>query len=200
MSVLRNSLSKPARTRLLEPLTEARRRRILAVLSERSGPTTEGQLAELVAAGSDDPVESVKAELRHTHLPKLADAGLVGWDRSKAVVLQGDHPAFGDDWFEGILDAEGEGLDATIAALSDEHRRAVLAVLERRNGPQILDELAREIVDRKPGETGSVDDVRVQLHHTHLPKLADAGLVEYEDGTVTYLGSPDLPVEEVSTA
>ena len=30
---------------------------------------------------------------------------------------------------------------------------------------------------------------RIELHHTHLPKLAEAGLIEYDahDGTVRYL-------------
>lgn len=55
--------------------------------------------------------------------------------------------------------------------------------------------LARAKVDDAPGEAPSTETVKAALHHVHLPKLADHGLVEYDaqSGTVRY--RPDERVE-----
>lgn len=83
----------------------------------------------------------------------------------------------------------GEALDALFEALADERRRYVLAYLDAGEEdvatvPDLVDHVADE---------ASVDDrerVSVALHHAHLPKLADAGLVEFDarDGFVRYRG------------
>lgn len=65
--------------------------------------------------------------------------------------------------------------------LSNDRRRLVARVLSNRRETLSLEELATEIADS--GETalpGGGADLRVELHHCHLPKLADAGLVRYD--------------------
>ena len=68
--------------------------------------------------------------------------------------------------------------------LAAERRRRVLAVLEDRSAPVTLEELAVEVAAREtglecpPGDT--VTEVTTSLHHVHLPKLADYGVVEYD--------------------
>lgn len=69
--------------------------------------------------------------------------------------------------------------------LADERRRAALSVLADRGEPVDLSELAREVVDlTEDGLAGpspdAVDRMRVALHHQHLPKIADAGLIAYD--------------------
>lgn len=62
--------------------------------------------------------------------------------------------------------------------LADERRRAVLDVLAAENGAVDLDDLVDEIVSR----VDQVDDTRqtkVALHHTHLPLMDEAGVVDY---------------------
>jgi len=69
--------------------------------------------------------------------------------------------------------------------LADERRRAALSALAERDGPFGLTELARAVVDRTEDETAapspdSLDRMRISLHHKHLPKIADAGLIAYD--------------------
>lgn len=93
---------------LFEALGSAPRRTVVQSLSARSGPATVDQLAAAVAAsaslGSDcasiddaptgddhggsngDDRRRWEVALRHVHLPKLREAGLVDWDVEAAEV------------------------------------------------------------------------------------------------------------------
>ncbi|WP_276278901.1 DUF7344 domain-containing protein [Halorussus caseinilyticus] len=76
--------------------------------------------------------------------------------------------------------------------LSNEHRRLVVAALDE-TGPVSRRQLTTELLARL--ETGDSDrttrrQLRIALHHNHLPRLADAGVVKYDDGTV--VPSPKL--------
>lgn len=68
--------------------------------------------------------------------------------------------------------------------LADFRRRHVLDVLEDADEPCGLDGLATAIEAREV-RTADADDVRITLHHVHLPMLDDAGLVEYDPATGT---------------
>jgi len=61
-------------------------------------------------------------------------------------------------------------------------RRAVLAVLAEHASSMTLGDLASEIAAAGTDATGDVDrrNLEVVLHHNHLPRLADAGLIEYD--------------------
>ncbi|WP_458206975.1 ArsR/SmtB family transcription factor [Haladaptatus sp. NG-SE-30] len=85
-------------------------------------------------------------------------------------------------------------LDALFQLLSDQIRRRILLLLSTGEQNYIaIDELSDELIARgveMPRRTLSVD-----LHHAHIPRLADAGLliVDRESGTVRY--RPDTRVE-----
>lgn len=67
--------------------------------------------------------------------------------------------------------------------LAVKRRRLALAALEGRDGAVELQELAREVATREGIETEDGDAferVAVTLHHVHLPKLAEAGILEYD--------------------
>lgn len=65
--------------------------------------------------------------------------------------------------------------------LSNDRRRLVAHVLSNRSDSLTLDELATAIADREEtASPGRLADLRVELHHCHLPKFADAGLVRYD--------------------
>lgn len=74
--------------------------------------------------------------------------------------------------------------------LSADHRRAVLRYLasvtesEETELPVTVsvDELAERIAGTLDGESTdrSESDIRISLHHCHLPKLADSGVIEYD--------------------
>lgn len=88
-------------------------------------------------------------------------------------------------------------LSAVLRALSHQHRRYILYYLEE-NDTASLDELAQYIeevetnnsTNRLPSE---YDEIRLQLHHTHIPKLVDAHLVDYDPRT--HIASYSIPPE-----
>lgn len=85
----------------------------------------------------------------------------------------------------------GEEPTGNLATLGSERRRVVLATLARQDAPVDERRLARLVVaaerDGHPDDVDGddVEDVSVSLHHSHLPALVDAGLVDREpDGSV----------------
>lgn len=100
------------------------------------------------------------------------------------------------------LDRSNPSLDETLAALADARRRAVLQFLDAQaDGVASVAELVRHL-DAQQRATGreqaaAPERVEAELHHTHLPKLADHGLVEYDlqSGRVTY--QPDETTERL---
>lgn len=89
--------------------------------------------------------------------------------------------------------------DGLLAALAHGRRRTVLRrVLEE--GPTTLEALAATIHQRdvRVCTDGGRSGIAVDLHHRHLPRLDDAGLVEYhDDGTVAPAEGIDEWVLEV---
>lgn len=76
-------------------------------------------------------------------------------------------------------------VDELVAAVSHHHRREALEVLRSANRPLALADLATELV-RRNGEDSAKEAIKqqaerlqLQLYHCHVPKLAEAGLVEY---------------------
>ncbi len=103
------------------------------------------------------------------------------------------------------LRTELEGLSASAtldvsdlhAALADERRRAAVADLADRSTPVDAEALARRVAgresDRSPGSVPSeqVEQVHVTLHHVHLPKLADVGLIAYDPAACVVTDAAD---------
>lgn len=205
MSTLRQPKTIP--TQVFDSLTHNHRRRLLVILRECEEPATERELADRLAAtkagGSveNDSVERIRrllGRLRHVHLPKLDEAGLVRWNGTAETVSLTDHPVHDDAQLQRFVQTEADGWDDVISSLADGRRRAVLAALESRRGHVARDALARDVATREGGgepSTGTADEVEGQLHHIHLPKLEQAGLVEYDvdDESVVYRGHPKLP-------
>ncbi|TYL36234.1 hypothetical protein CV102_23415 [Natronococcus pandeyae] len=90
--------------------------------------------------------------------------------------------------------------DVPFEVLANEHRRHVIRSLCEHETPISIAELAREVAVRKyEANSPEIPDeemkrARVLLHHSHLPKLADAGLVTYdpERNLVDTAASTDL--------
>lgn len=90
---------------------------------------------------------------------------------------------------------DGErSLDRTFDLLANRRRRYVLYSLNETDGDVMaLDELTEQVVtwERRWDGQGDRDrddhreEVRVTLHHNHLPRLVDAGLIDYDARTET---------------
>lgn len=83
-------------------------------------------------------------------------------------------------------------LDTLFDTLSNARRRYLLHhLLGHPDGVAEFETISDEIArwERATGRSNaSPDEVAIDLHHTHLPQLADAGLVEYDrrSGAVRY--------------
>lgn len=90
--------------------------------------------------------------------------------------------------------------DTLYRLLADERRRQLLSFLSDRAGePVSVDRLVDEVAENErpdPGPANHRDRVAIDLHHVHLPKLADTGVVEHDplDGTVTYEGPESIAI------
>jgi hypothetical protein len=71
--------------------------------------------------------------------------------------------------------------------LSAERRRAALDVLADRSTAVALADLAVEVAEREAGlDPTNGDTVRrleIELHHAHLPRMDDYGVVDYDRDT-----------------
>lgn len=176
------------RPTVIDVLADGRRRRILAVLLGQSAPVSVEDLAADLAAETGSERRALGVELVHRHVPALVEADLVAWDREAGTVTTTDDPALENPAVRRIVGKEGEKWDEMIDCLADVQRRTVLAELGS-EGSTSQRALARTVAERVTDGDPSPDRVEEtlrDLHHVHLPKLAAAGLVEYdgEAGTV----------------
>lgn len=99
----------------------------------------------------------------------------------------------------------GKTTDEHFDLLGSWQRRFLLQHLQRHPTPVSVEHLATELVDSSNRGELRVDEAKLQLRHVHLPKLATAGLVEYDPsaGTVEPTASttgPGGPIERVGAA
>lgn len=97
--------------RLFSLLSTTRRRHALYCLAEASAATLSmsdlvDELAAIERRTSDAPSrEEIELALRHTHLPKLSEAGVIDYDPGRAVVsYRGGRRV--DRWVDRAMDAE----------------------------------------------------------------------------------------------
>ncbi|USZ69120.1 winged helix-turn-helix domain-containing protein [Halorussus salilacus] len=96
------SLSASELDVLFELLADSQRRELLAYLVDADdGVASFSDLIDRVADAEDAADREVAISIRHAHLPKLADAGVVEYDeRSETVRYRGD-PALAD-WLDAV--------------------------------------------------------------------------------------------------
>lgn len=86
---------------------------------------------------------------------------------------------------------------SVLRLLAPERRRAVMrALMDEPNTTHRIDDIVNAIEETYDvgEESSNRTYLRSSLHHTHLPKLDDAEVVEYDadDGTVQYRGDPHI--------
>lgn len=75
-------------------------------------------------------------------------------------------------------------LDQILNVLSDNRRRHIIYLLEKRDDPVSIDELATRLVDHDdtlaPESSDHHTQLKIELYHNHLPKLADEDVITYD--------------------
>ena len=97
--------------------------------------------------------------------------------------------------------SESESLDAVFRALSDHRRRCVCHYLAQADEPLPVDELAELVAASMSEKTRAVltseeiEKTKGELVQMHLPKLAEAGVIEHdaEREIVRLADSPGVP-------
>ena len=163
----------------------------------------------LVAATSEK-IASIHADLHHVHLPRLEAASLVERDLEERRVTTTSHPALDDPRLETIVGTDTENWDGVLECITSKRRQTILVALEESDGAMAREELAAAVARRETDDEQERDssrasdgasDVLASLHHTHLPKLDEAGLISYDidEGRVTFEGHSDLEMEWLET-
>lgn len=90
--------------------------------------------------------------------------------------------------------------DTVFEILSDNHRRHILCYLHSLSDKvadfdELVEVIVSEDIDTEAVEKTDPDThqhIAIALHHNHLPKLTDVGLIDYDEksGAVQYSGDP----------
>lgn len=84
---------------------------------------------------------------------------------------------------EPVSSLQAESLDRIFDALADERRRDAVAYLTETQGAVSRGDLVDYVAADDPGtDDARLERLTAQFHHRHLPKLAAAGLVDYDEG------------------
>ena len=167
-----------------EILRHPRRLRLLEVLGTRG---TRLDLSELTTALIDrteaDPSDGkerheVRIGLVHNHLPRLADYGIVDWN-DDGVALVDEPPVHPADLSALLELCEAENAEGLLEALVDPVRMRVLSVLEGGDRPLSLEQLAARL-SAHDGPFSDAERATIALHHSHLPAMADVGVITYD--------------------
>lgn len=170
---------------LLRTLAAWQRRRLLWLIDQRSPFESRTLALRLIALDGETPlptladerVRRTRLELRHVHLPKLREAGLIR--PTDEGVTREAHPAWSMPAFLTLVRNDSPAADEVISCLAAPERRAVLLALERVDGTldrEALCHESRDFMDSTPETTMTP----ARLHHIDLPKLNAADLLAYD--------------------
>ena len=183
-------LRHPRRLRLLEVLGTYRTRLTLEEL------TTELVERESLEVSTGQARHDVRVSLVHNHLPRLAEYDIVEWDAETGAELVDDPPVHPADLAALLEMCDGEDGTRLLEALVHPVRMRIVSVLSAHEGAVSVDRVASTIADSDVGPSDP-DRAAVSLHHSHLPRLADAGVLEYDtDAGIVSRPARPVPVRE----
>lgn len=196
-------------------LADPRKRRVLALLLEQSGPIPKRDLASHLTAREAKTLPSVMTEqahrrilidLSHRCLPELEAAGWIE-RRPAGIVTTEQVPVEGMDGWLSRGDDSDVPWDALAALLAHPRRQHIVSIIAKHSQPLPLDELgtalmASEQASRTTDRDGDKSTLLTTLHHVDLPTLEEVGLIEYDrdEKTITRYRSLETVSDWMDTA
>lgn len=202
------------RREVVRALADPLRAASVSALLERGSMSLDALAASVAERGADAAPAAVGGpggarrtvhdSLALQHLPILADAGLVAFDRDERTARPTDHPAVTrglvDRTLLRSLPSPAWRVAETLADVPA--RRRVVTVLADGGGPFDLHRLVDASAPRSAAVASSADAreaaaerTATELHHLHLPALDDVGLLAYDPADHVVERVPDPPVE-----
>ncbi|NGM68267.1 hypothetical protein G6M89_04455 [Natronolimnobius sp. AArcel1] len=164
-------LRHPRRVRLLEQLSPETRLSLTelttAVLEHESTDVSDGEARH-----------NVRISLVHNHLPRMAAAGLIDWGHDDGVTLV-DDPILDPAALTAVLETAADE-EQLLERVVHPGRLHLLESLAAAESTQSLTEIATELAGQAPAFPSNIEQVTIELHHSHLPALADVGAIEYD--------------------
>lgn len=177
---------------LFEALATGRNRRILDVLSHQLGAIPVETLArelgatDLGAVESDvdaQPVDHLRASLRHHHLPHLAAADLVEYDPDASIVAYAGHPDLLVPWMHSVHQPD---FRASLTDTSDDQEITTVEGRER------VVSFGQSLCDRADDELFCMFTDTDLLEAGCLTRIRDAA----SRGVDVYLGTCDPAIHD----
>ncbi|ELZ06749.1 hypothetical protein C480_06942 [Natrialba aegyptia DSM 13077] len=162
--------------------------------------TTELLQREDTSVSDGQARHEVRLSLVHAHLPRLADHGLVELDREAAATAASDtdtdidtdteptaltvslidEPPLSPAILSLLLETDADAGATLLDRLVHPVRLRLLEFIGTQDGPVSVDELATVLATRL--EVGPTErcEATIELHHNHLPALADIDAIAYD--------------------
>ncbi|WP_049988942.1 DUF7344 domain-containing protein [Natrinema salifodinae] len=178
-------------TECYEILRHPRRLRILEVLGTRQTRLDLSELTtELLERTTGDSSngqarQEIRITLAHNHLPRLDDYDIVDWT-DEGIALVDEPPVHPADISVLLELCDSENAERLLETVVDPVRMRLLLLLENEDRPLSIDQLAAQLGSRD-GPLSDPNQAKIALHHSHLPALADVGVLSYDhdSGLVT---------------
>lgn len=92
--------------------------------------------------------------------------------------------------------------DDALALVADRHRRAILwSCIDNEDEPIPLETLVEDVAGEEPVQRAGFGEqlrqIRTRLHHTHLPKLAEQNVIQYDSEQRTVRYRPNKTLEDL---
>jgi hypothetical protein len=139
--------------------------------------------------------KQIGIHLHHVTLPKLAEAGVIEYDARSQTARYRGHPLI-EHWLDHVIESDtglpgepppaDDTLDTILKSLRHPVRRRVLRAVAAHNPRDEAE------VSRSEDDTTVADDVAIELYHVHLPKLAEAGYIEWDREKATIWRGPNF--------
>lgn len=103
----------------------------------------------------------------------------------------------------GYTDPDGQSVDAVFDVLSNQRRRYALSCLVDNAQSMALADLAEDVAARESEGTRTetseeeIQAVATSLYHAHIPKLVNAGAVEYDDSDLVQISKSTDLIERI---